>query len=163
MASASKSNKKRARTGLNFGNITKKVSGKLPETGLMVGGLYGGQLLSSSVQKLVDRFIPAAASETAGLNGIANIATPVILTLTGIILPEFVKLGPAGRYSRALGNGVAAYGAVKSVKEILGKDVMAGKLKGFNGMGLVKPHVEPIAQRRLTAFPKLRSSRSTSL
>ncbi len=149
MANATKKQRSPARTR----TITlKKVTDKVPETLLTVGGLYGGQLLYTVVQKMVDKFIPPQGT-TAGLNGISNIATPLILTALGIASPEFIKLGPGGKYSKSLGNGIAAYGAVKSVKEILGKDVLAGKLKGV-GFAPRFPQIAPMANMPKT-FPNL--------
>jgi len=133
----------------------KKVTDKVPETLLTVGGLYGGQLLYSAVQKVVNRFVPPSGA-TAGLNGISNIATPVILTVVGIVAPEFIKLGAGGKYSKSLGNGIAAYGAVKSVKEVLGKDVLAGRLKGM-GHAPRFPQIAPMANMP-KSFPNLQNT-----
>lgn len=149
MSNASKKQRSPAR---NKTITFKKVSEKVPETLLTVGGLYGGQLLYTVVQKMVDKFVPPQGS-TAGLNGISNFATPVILTVLGIVAPEFVKLGRGGKYSKSLGNGIAAYGAVKSVKEVLGKDVLAGKLKGV-GFAPHFPQIAPMANMP-KSFPNL--------
>ncbi|MFK5855786.1 MAG: hypothetical protein QM503_06620 [Bacteroidota bacterium] len=151
MANASKK-----RSTARKGTITlKKVTDKVPETLLTVGGLYSGQLLYSVVQKIVEKFVPPQGT-TSGLSGVSNIATPVILTVLGIVAPEFVKFGTGGKYSRSLGNGIAVYGAVKSVKEVLGKDVLAGKLKGM-GYAPRFPQIAPMANMP-RSFPKFQNS-----
>ncbi len=135
----------------------KLVTNKAKETAVLVGGLYIGQVINAAGQKLVDKFIPQPDG-TAGLNGVTKIASPLLLTLLGIISPEFFKLGTNGVYSRALGNGIAAYGALKSVKEVIGKDVLAGRLSGARGMGFFKQLQEPYPHARIPAnfaFPDL--------
>ena len=135
----------------------KFVAGKAKETAALVGGLFFGQVINNAGQKLVDKFIPQTDG-TAGLTGVTKIVSPVLLTLLGIISPEFFKLGTNGKYSRALGNGIAAYGALKSVKEVIGKDVLAGRLSGGSGMGFFKQLQEPYPHARIPAnfaFPDL--------
>jgi len=117
----------------------KNVAKGLQAPALTTAGFVGGAFIVTFLNNLVAK---ASAGSVSGLMSVAQkYGVPALVAVAGVFAPDYLKLGPAGAYSKPLFTGISSYGAFNIVKTALGKDL----LSGYKGVGALMNYTDPVA------------------
>ena len=151
MATAARKRRSPRKTNLSVKKVVSDVQPPLT----ILGGMFAGKFINDFLQKTFNKAAPTDG-EVSGLAGTAvKYGVPAALLLTGIVLPNFIKLGSNGSFSKNIGTGISVYGGFVGAKELLGKDLLSG-LKGLKGANYRRMGLLPQSsmQRRIIAPPQ---------